>query len=491
MVAMTQERAEIIRSQEWWADGSDYDTYVRRELGDGRFAAWRNVLSAHLPRNQRLRILDVGTGPGFFACVLASLGHEVTGIDMSADMLAHARENARPYGDACHFAAMNAQELDFADATFDLVVSRNVTWTLPNPERAYREWMRVLKPGGMVLVYDANWHLEFYDADVARAVRANERRYRDRFGEEFRVCTDDRDYYDSLPLSSIVRPAWDERALRRAGFIDVTVDGDVGARVYADWERDLYSATPLFEVRATKPFDGGSRAHLRSYWDERSDTFGLDGEKTDAWGELIQRQLPSGRPLRILDVGCGTGALSLAMARRGHQVTGVDFSDGMLEMAARNAREAGVHVELRRGDAAGLPWDGEEFDVVMHRNVMWNMTDPERAIAQWRDVLVPGGQLVYFDSSWYGYLYDGAADAQRVAHYGTGSSPIYDVLERAAARLPLSRECRPEWDCAALRRACFEDVRAQDVSSLVWTPEEQVRYTFAPQFMVCARKARA
>ena len=49
---------------------------------------------------------------------------------------------------------MNAEALTFADDSFDVVFCRFLTWLLPQPEKAYKQWCRVLKPGGLLLVYD-------------------------------------------------------------------------------------------------------------------------------------------------------------------------------------------------------------------------------------------------------------------------------------------------------------------------------------------------
>ena len=52
---------------------------------------------------------------------------------------------------------MDAENPDFPDGTFDVIVSRNLTWTLPDAARAYKEWIRVLKTGGILINADANY----------------------------------------------------------------------------------------------------------------------------------------------------------------------------------------------------------------------------------------------------------------------------------------------------------------------------------------------
>ena len=61
------------------------------------------------------------------------------------------------------FRKMDCHALDFPDATFDLIISRNVVWTLYDPTKAYGEWTRVLKPKGSIVVFDAAWNKEFHN----------------------------------------------------------------------------------------------------------------------------------------------------------------------------------------------------------------------------------------------------------------------------------------------------------------------------------------
>ncbi len=95
--------------------------------------------------------------PDFLPILLAKEGHDVTGIDLTPDMISHAKELAAEEKTVCQFAVMDAENPDFKDEEFDVVVSRNLTWTLPDAEHAYQEWFRVLKPGGMIINLDANY----------------------------------------------------------------------------------------------------------------------------------------------------------------------------------------------------------------------------------------------------------------------------------------------------------------------------------------------
>lgn len=83
---------------------------------------------------------DVGTGTGYFAILLALHGHRTTGIDFTRAMLQEAEETADSYAANASFLYMDAQALDFPDNSFDAIVTRNLTWTIPEPEKAYQEW---------------------------------------------------------------------------------------------------------------------------------------------------------------------------------------------------------------------------------------------------------------------------------------------------------------------------------------------------------------
>ena len=118
-----------------------------------------------------------------------------------------------------------------------------------------------------------------------------------------------------------------------------------------------------------------------------------------------------------------------------------------------------------------------------------NLDVAKEALASWHEVIKPGGYLIYFDSPWWNYLHDENLDTKKELAYGTGSSPIFNVLENLAKDMAISSAQRPAWDVAALSSLGFEVESVEDVSARVWTREEQRRYQFAPQFMVLARQS--
>ncbi|MER6629750.1 class I SAM-dependent methyltransferase [Streptomyces sp. NPDC000987] len=142
-------------------------------------------------------------------------------------------------------------------------------------------------------------------------------------------------------------------------------------------------------------------------WDARAAAFDEEpdhglrdpGVRRALAGRLTGR-LP-GRACDVLDLGCGTGSLSLLAAEQGHRVTGVDRSPAMVAFArAKAAGQAGRDVVFLVGDAALPPVGERRFDVVLVRHVLWALPDPGRALRHWRRLLRPGGRFVLVEGVW-------------------------------------------------------------------------------------------
>ncbi|HTW54012.1 MAG TPA: class I SAM-dependent methyltransferase [Stellaceae bacterium] len=137
-------------------------------------AAWDRVFALALGSRSDLEVLDVGCGTGFLSLELAARGHQVTGIDFAPEMLALAKEKAASANAAIRFEHADAENLAFAPASFDLVITRHVLWTLPHPEAAISEWIRVLRPGGRLAVIDGQSLVKPGEEPAASARRSAE-----------------------------------------------------------------------------------------------------------------------------------------------------------------------------------------------------------------------------------------------------------------------------------------------------------------------------
>ena len=140
-------------------------------------------------------------------------------------------------------------------ASFDVIVTRNLTWNLTDPLRAYRDWMRVLRPGGAMLVFDADWYGYLVDTDKQQAWDL------DRENVRLAACEDHDGYAESrlmeeisrrLPMTGRRRPDWDLDALRALGCAFVTADTGITDRVWNPEEKLNYASTPGFLIHAVK-----------------------------------------------------------------------------------------------------------------------------------------------------------------------------------------------------------------------------------------------
>ncbi|HEX3907282.1 MAG TPA: class I SAM-dependent methyltransferase [Mycobacteriales bacterium] len=128
-------------------------------------------------------------------------------------------------------------------------------------------------------------------------------------------------------------------------------------------------------------------------FDEQPDHGLLDPDVRRAWRDLLLPLMPPA-PASLLDVGCGTGTLSVLLAQAGYAVTGVDSSRRMVAAARRKAQLAGVTVGFVIGDASDPAVSSSAFDVALCRHVLWALPDPAAAINRWNELLSPDGRLV-------------------------------------------------------------------------------------------------
>lgn len=179
----------------------------------------------------------------------------MTAIDCTEEMLAEAQRNAGALADRIRWIQMDAQQLDFSDQSFDLVVSRNLTWVLEEPEEAYREWYRVLKSGGMMLNFDANWYRYLYDEEMRKGYEADRAATAAEQVRDEYVNTDIEAMEEiarNVPLSRELRPQWDEQILQQTGFGTIDIDTDIWQKLWTEDEKINYASTPMFRIAARR-----------------------------------------------------------------------------------------------------------------------------------------------------------------------------------------------------------------------------------------------
>jgi len=204
---------------------------------------------------------------------------------------------------------------------------------------------------------------------------------------------------------------------------------------------------------------------VRRHWSRRAADFDLEAshglltdEQAHAWRCLITG-LADAEPLDVLDIGCGTGFLSLLFAEQGHRVTGVDIAPTMLARARSKAAARGLAVSLIEADVETLDLPAARYDLIVERHVIWTLPHPETALDTWRRLLRPGARLILIEGHW--------GPAERREEY----NQIHD-------RLPLFGG-RPEAEMAALVGAHgFASVSVERLMDReLWTePPDHPRY---------------
>src|SRR5713101_5770502 len=158
---MSSENTDVVKQQvaaHWGRRAAHFDEDFGHSIRtEAERAAWDRILDLAVPQRDAIEALDAGCGTGFLSLELVARGHRVTGIDFAPAMLAEARRKAVERGVSIRFEEGDAEQLPFASASFDLVVSRHVLWTLPHPEAAIDEWIRVLRSGGRLAVIDGQF----------------------------------------------------------------------------------------------------------------------------------------------------------------------------------------------------------------------------------------------------------------------------------------------------------------------------------------------
>ena len=197
-------------AQHWDRRASHFDEDFGHSIGGpAERAAWDRILDLVIPSSGPLDAFDAGCGTGFLSLEMAARGHRVTGVDFAPAMLAEARRKAVVQGLAVRFEEGDAEQLPFAAHSFDLAISRHVLWTLPHPEAAIDEWIRVLRPGGRLAIVDG---AQYNDAS------APPQRENARTSAEYAAIGDRLPFYGGRPQGEI------EALLRGHGLIEVAGD---------------------------------------------------------------------------------------------------------------------------------------------------------------------------------------------------------------------------------------------------------------------------
>lgn len=224
-------------TQYWGSRAEDFAQLRLREWKSNKHEQWLTEIEKYLPDRGQLKILDIGTGTGYFAFLLASKGHQVTGIDLTEEMIEEAKKTADLLQIQAEFCVMDAEEPEFAEEEFDVIVTRNLTWQLPHLEQAYSKWYGLLKKDGVLINFDADYCREQKVENLPEE-HAHNHISQEQLNEYEHMKAELRDMQQP-------RPAWDMEILKTLGFEKIRIDRTVWQRIYAAQD-EFYNPTPIF-----------------------------------------------------------------------------------------------------------------------------------------------------------------------------------------------------------------------------------------------------
>lgn len=251
------------------------------------------------------------------------------------------------------------------------------------------------------------------------------------------------------------------------------------------------------------------KEEIRTYWSDQATHFdALPAHKIEErygmpeWQSMLRSVLqlgPNGNLVgaKVLDIACGTGEISKVACELGANVTGIDFSGPMLEVARKKLRGRtweGLHTDAE--DPIVL--EDHQFDFAITRHLCWTLVNPQSAYKSWFRVLKPSGRLIVIDGNWSQSLswwqnfrnwIAGQIDVNMPASFADSNKHSQIV-----SRLPYSNGLSADRLCEDLKATGFVDVSDFDVSALYsrgmrsWSLAERLRQTSENRFGIIAAK---
>lgn len=195
-------------------------------------AAWHRLIVKHLGHGDGRKALDLASGTGVVSHLMDDLGFKVTGLDWAEPMLDRARAKAQTRVRDITFRIGDAENTMEPDGFYDVIVNRHLVWTLVDPASAFSEWLRVLKPGGTLLIIDG----DFVNTTLKERILSKLGQWGQRYGLLKRdpmhappaMMDTHRSILSRVHFSNGARAEAVEELLRQAGFTDITIDVELG-----------------------------------------------------------------------------------------------------------------------------------------------------------------------------------------------------------------------------------------------------------------------
>ncbi|PDT82437.1 class I SAM-dependent methyltransferase [Sinorhizobium sp. BJ1] len=217
----------------WSERAATFDLSPGHEIfSEEERAAWHRLFVRHLGRGNGRAALDLASGTGVISHLLDDLGFRVTGLDWAEPMLERARQKARNRKRAITFRIGDAESTMEPDDHYDVIVNRHLVWTLVDPAAAFAEWLRVLKPGGTLLIVDG----DFVSTSALERLFSKLSNWGQRAGifkpdspmHSREMMETHRNILSRVYFSDGARAEAVVELLRATGFTDIDVDTDLG-----------------------------------------------------------------------------------------------------------------------------------------------------------------------------------------------------------------------------------------------------------------------
>ncbi|MGY9047317.1 hypothetical protein P775_23860 [Puniceibacterium antarcticum] len=244
--------------RDYWSDRAPrFDLDPGHKIAEGaERRAWRALFTRHLGPAEGRKLLDLASGTGEIALLARELGFGVTGLDWSEAMLALAREKSAASGDRLTFLQADAERTMEPDDSYDVITTRHLVWTLVDPSAAFREWHRVLRPNGTLLLVDGDFvNRSPVQKFLSRLLRVGTNTASGQDAKRHRSIL------SRVHFSNGARAEQVADLLQKAGFVDIRIDSALGdihraQRRTLGWRKAfLRICDHRYAIRATKPPD--------------------------------------------------------------------------------------------------------------------------------------------------------------------------------------------------------------------------------------------